>query len=113
MNIIPKLESRAFKNSDICDVFEYGLKRIDFGVARVEVRGRYPDDGKVINMLCKEAAYILEGQGKISAEGSESNFSKGDLIIIEEREKFYWEGNFSALLFSVPAWNPEQYKETE
>lgn len=110
MRIIHKKEAKLFKNSDVCDVFEYGLACSDMGGAVVEVRGRYPDSGRVVNTACKEMAYILEGRGIISIKDVETVFATGDVVLIEAEEKYFWDGEFSAFLFFVPAWSPGQFK---
>ncbi|MDD3007099.1 MAG: cupin domain-containing protein [Candidatus Pacebacteria bacterium] len=113
MKIIRKNQAKFFKNSEVCDVFEYDSGHTDLGGAVVEVRGRYPDSGWVMNSECREMAYILKGKGLISVEGVERDFAAGNLILIEAGEKYFWEGNFSAFLFSVPAWSVGQYKTVD
>ena len=110
MKIIHKKETKLFKNSDVCDAFEYDLARADMGGVVVAVRGRHPDNGRVVNTECNEMAYILEGKGIISIEDVKMVFAAGDVILIEAQEKYFWDGNFSAVLFSVPAWNTGQFK---
>jgi mannose-6-phosphate isomerase-like protein (cupin superfamily) len=113
MKIVRKNQSKTFKNSDVCDVSEYDLGQVDLGGAIVEVRGRYPDSGRVVNAECKEMAYILEGDGVIFIEGVETLFTAGDLIVIEAGERYFWDGKFSAFLFSAPAWNAGQFKNVD
>jgi mannose-6-phosphate isomerase-like protein (cupin superfamily) len=85
----------------------------DINVAYVEIRGRYPDKGRVTNEVCKEMAYITEGKGKIVVEGEEIELNELDLILLEPGERYYWEGNLKMVVPCTPAWYPEQHKEVE
>jgi len=113
MKIIHKSQTNEFKNSDVCIATEYPMDDKDINVAYVEVLGRYPEKGRVMNEVCKEMAYITEGSGKIVVEGKEIELKKNDLILLLPGEKFYWEGNMKMLVPCTPAWYPEQHKEVE
>ncbi|MFA6897406.1 MAG: cupin domain-containing protein [Patescibacteria group bacterium] len=113
MKIVHKTERKLFKNNENCDVLEYDLGCADLGGAAAEIRGRYPDSGRVVNAECKEVAYILKGAGEVNAEGNEMKFAAGDVIVIEKGERYFWEGNFSALLFSAPAWRAGQCEKVD
>lgn len=113
MRIIHKNESNLFENSADCKVSEYALSDEEVSGAVVKVRGRYPESGYAMNNACKELAYILEGQGKIDMSGRKEDFVVGDMMLIDRGEKYFWEGDFSALLCSVPAWKADQYEITD
>lgn len=113
MKIVHQDQAKFFKNSESCDAFEYDLRHVDLGAARVKVCGRYPDHGRVSNAECQETAYILAGSGTISIENTERGFSAGDVILIERGERYFWQGEFAAFLFSTPAWSAEQCRELD
>jgi mannose-6-phosphate isomerase-like protein (cupin superfamily) len=113
MKIIRKNDRNIIKNSDDCDAFEYALADADLSGTIVEVRGRYPASGQAMNSECKQLAYILNGSGEISVEGKIIEFSKGDMILINAGEKYFWDGKFVAMLSSTPAWHFGQYKFVE
>jgi len=113
MKIIYKNQTEIFKNSDACTAIEYPLGEKDINGAVIELKGRYPDKGRVVNLKCKELSYIVEGCGKVVVEGKEVQFNKGDLILIEPGEKYFWEGTLTMFVPCVPAWYPEQHKEVE
>jgi mannose-6-phosphate isomerase-like protein (cupin superfamily) len=113
MKIVHENQARKFKNSDTCMATEYPLGDKDINVAYVEVLGRYPAEGRVMNEKCKELAYIMEGSGKIVVEGEEISLNERDLILLEPGERFYWEGNMKMLVPCAPAWYAEQHKELE
>ncbi len=111
MKIIRKNQTKVFKNSDVCTAIEYPLGDKDINGAIIELNGRYPDSGRVVNLKCKEIAYIIKGSGKITIEDKEIEFKKGDLILIEPEEKYFWEGNTQMFMPCTPAWYSEQHKE--
>lgn len=113
MKIIHKSQTKIFKNSDNCTAIEYPMGDKDINGAVIELNGRYPEKGRVVNMECKELAYILEGSGKIVIEGEEIQFKQGDLLLLEPKEKYFWEGNCKMFVPCVPAWWPEQHMEVE
>jgi mannose-6-phosphate isomerase-like protein (cupin superfamily) len=111
MKFIKNTDSIEHKNSDECIAFEYPLNDKDINVAFVEINGRYPDSGKMFNEECKEIAFVVEGDGKVVVNDEEFVLEKGDLILIEPKEHFYWEGKLKVLLSCSPAWTLEQYKK--
>ena len=113
MKIIHKNQTEKFKNSDVCTAIEYPLGDKDINGAIVELSGRYPDEGRVVNLKCKELAYIIEGSGRVVVEGEEAMLNKGDLILIEAGEKYFWEGDLKMFVPCTPAWYPEQHKEVK
>ena len=113
MKIIHKNQTKIFKNSDTCAAIDYWTGDEDINGAVLEVSGRYPDKCRVVNLKCKEMAYIIKGSGKVVVEGEEVNLNEGDLVLIEAGEKFFWEGDLIMFSSCAPAWNHEQYKEVE
>ncbi|MFH1575866.1 MAG: cupin domain-containing protein [Candidatus Nealsonbacteria bacterium] len=113
MKIIYKNQTQIFKNSAVCTAVEYSLGDKDINGAIVELKGRYPDKGRVVNLKCKELVYIIEGFGVAVVEGEDVKLEKGDLILIEPGEKYFWEGNLIMFVPCTPAWYPEQHKEVE
>ena len=113
MKIIYKEQTEVFKNGNSCYATEYPLGEKDIDNAVIKVTGRYPEKGYVINLECKELAYIISGAGKIVVEDKEASLKDGDLVFIEPGEKFFWDGNFIMLISCAPAWNHDQYKQVE
>lgn len=113
MKIIHKNETKIFKNSEACTAVEYSLGDKDINGAIIKIKGRYPDKGRTVNLKCKELAYVIRGSGKVSIEGNETEISEGSLILIEPREKFFWEGDLIMFMPCTPAWYPEQHIEVE
>ena len=113
MKVIHKNQTKEFKNSDTCVAIEYPLGDKEINGSIIEINGRYPIKERVVNTKCKELAYIIEGSGKVIVEGKEISLNQGDLILIGSEEKYFWQGNLKMFVSCVPAWYPEQHKETE
>ncbi len=113
MKFISKNQTKIFKNSNACTAIEYPLGDKDINGAVIELNGRYPKKDRVVNLKCKELAYIIKGSGRVVIEGREVKFSEGDLILIDAGEKYFWEGSTIMFMPCTPAWYPEQYKEVE
>lgn len=113
MKIVRKKQAKKVKNSKHCWVFEYPLGDKDINGAFVKLTGREPDEGRVVNLKCKELAYIIEGSGRIEIEGKEIKLKAGDMVLIEPGEKFFWEGKMTMFLSCAPAWYLEQYKKVK
>ena len=110
MKFVRKEEAKKRKNSDVCTAIEYPLKDKDINGAVIELSGRYPDKGRAVNLKCKELAYIIEGSGFAEVENKEIRLKKGDLVLIEPGEKFFWKGNLKIFMPCAPAWYPSQHK---
>lgn len=113
MKIVYKSHAEKFKNSDACTAIEYPMGDKDINGAVIGLNGRYPSKGRVVNLKCKEMSYIVDGSGKAVIEGKEMQLNRGDLILIEPGEKYFWEGNLTMFVSCAPAWYPEQHKEAE
>ncbi len=111
MKIIKYDNALKGNNSDKCKTLEYSFndKEMDLGVATIN--GRYPDKGYGVNLVSKELIYVIEGKGKLNFENKIVEFSKGDSILIEPNEKYYFNTDYCVIsLTCTPAWSHEQHK---
>ena len=92
-------DAEKFNNSDNCEVLEYPLNDPDINCATAIITGRYPDNGYCVNEKCKELIYVIDG--------------KGDVILIEKGEIYFWEANCKIVMPCTPEWYPEQHKMLE
>ena len=114
MNFIKYENAEQGTNSDICKTLEYsfGDKDIDLGIATI--MGRYPEKGYCMNLESKELVYVIEGSGEIHFNNNSVKFSKGDSILINNNEKYYWNSEYCKVAMTcTPAWNKEQYRIIE
>lgn len=113
MKKVSKNQTNKHKNSEACLAVEYPLGDKDINVAVIKLNGRYPDEGRVVNLRCKETAFIIKGSGKLFVEDKETEVSKGDVVLIEPGERYCWEGKMEMLVPCAPAWYPEQHKQVK
>lgn len=114
MKVVYKNQTKKFKNSENCFATEYRFNDCnDINGAIVEIAGRYPDKGRVLNLECKELAYVIKGTGKIVIEDKEVELQEGDLVLIESGEKYFWDGDLTMFVPCVPAWRPDQHQEVD
>lgn len=113
MKIIKLEEAEKFNNSEKCEVLEYPLKDADINCATAIITGRYPDRGYCMNEKCKELIYVIEGNGTLNKKEEIINFAKGDIILIEKEEKYFFDANCKIVMPCTPAWYPEQHKIVE
>lgn len=111
MKVVKKSQAKRFKNSDVCIAYEYPLSDEDINGTVIEIAGRYPDNGRVMNEVCKELAFVLSGTVTLNVEGRVVKLEKGDEVLIETHEKYYWDGKCKLFVASVPAWNPKQHRK--
>ena len=113
MRVARKNQTEEFKNSDSCTAVEYPLGDKDINGAVIKLEGRYPDRGRVVNLKCKELAYVIKGSGRVVVEDKDVELNEGDLVLIEPEERYFWEGNLTMFVPCTPAWYPEQHREVE
>ena len=113
MKIVTKSQRQEFKNGNNCVVYEYPMGDPAINGAIIKLTGRYPDKGESMNKICKAMAYVIEGEGIVSIDGTETKLQKGDLVLINPGEKYFWQGNMDLFMPCVPAWTPNQYKTFE
>jgi mannose-6-phosphate isomerase-like protein (cupin superfamily) len=113
LEVVYQREAVASKGSPFISVFEYCMKDKEINGAKVILKGRYPERGWVENLTCKEMAYVMDGSGKLVVEGKKFLLSKGDLVLILPKEKYYWEGKMTLFVPTTPAWTKEQHRHME
>lgn len=101
------------ENSSDCKTLEYSFSDNDIDLGIATITGRYPEKGYCYNEISKELVYVLEGTGEIVFENTEITFKKGDAILINPNEKYYWDSNYCVVSMScTPAWQESQHKES-
>jgi mannose-6-phosphate isomerase-like protein (cupin superfamily) len=110
MKVIKKYQTLSFSNSPTCSGFNFAFGDKDLDLAVVTVNGRYPEEGHLINEVCKEIAFVLSGNGKVGVDNETFELSPGDAVMIQPGERFFWEGELEMLMPCNPAFYPEQHK---
>lgn len=110
MKIVKESQAQKFQNSEKCMVLEYPLEDKDINMATATIKGRYPDTGYCVNEECKELIYVIEGKGTLNKREEVVEFEKGDVILIDKGEVYYWDAHCTIAMPCTPAWYPEQHK---
>jgi mannose-6-phosphate isomerase-like protein (cupin superfamily) len=113
MQIISKKNACTIKPSSSTLITEYNLKENLLSGAVAHINGKYPEKGFALNIKSNELVYVLSGSGKIVNQKKSVDFNKGDLILINHGEKYYWSGNFSIFMANSPKFNPKQHIITD
>jgi len=108
--VIKRKDTVQYKNSSNCIAYEYPSDDKNMNVALVEIDGRYPDTGYVMNEKVKELVYVEEGEGKVIIEEEEYELKDKDVVIIQPKQKYFFYGKFKLLVFCTPPWYQGQHK---
>ena len=83
--IIKKSESTKYPNSSKCTTYEYAHGDKDINISLAILDGRYPDEGRVMNTVCKEIVYIVGGKGKMEIDGRGFSVAPGRFYLHQTR----------------------------
>lgn len=108
--IVKKKDRKRHENSATSIAYEYTFKDKDINVAVVEIRGRYPEEGFVLNEEVKEMFFVNFGIGTIVVDQITYELEKGDMFLILPKQKYFLKGDMDLIVSCTPSWNPRQYK---
>ncbi|MDR3424496.1 MAG: hypothetical protein P4M13_05385 [Alphaproteobacteria bacterium] len=112
MEIIKEDQKRTLNPTSSLTVYEYDMNDPAIGGGIALLRGRYPDNGFVVNEKTKELVYVLSGEGKLLTPDKGIIISVGDMILLDSGEIYAWEGNMSLHMANAPKFDPQQHKLT-
>ena len=110
MKLIKFKDAEQIKIATNCISVEYDFNEREIDLSTCKINGRYPQNGYCVNTIVKELALCEEGEGCLCLETEKVPFKKGDAVLIEVGEKYFWEGNFKLVITCSPAWTPDQHK---
>lgn len=113
MKIIRSSDAPVVKIDESCLAREYDFGDGDINSAVIELKGRSPEKGWVVNEKVKELVHVIKGSGKLCFEASSYELGAGDEVLIDPGEKYYFEGEMTFTVPCTPSWNPEQQKHIE
>lgn len=114
MKLVKQNQAQEFANSEKCKGIEYPLGDKDINFSIATINGRYPDTGYYcVNEQCKELIYVMDGNGSLNKKDETIQFEKGDVILIDKGEIYYWDAHCTISMPCTPAWYPEQRKLIE
>jgi mannose-6-phosphate isomerase-like protein (cupin superfamily) len=112
MQVVAKSQTVKFANSDKRYGVEFHFESKDLNIALITINGRYPEKGHLVNEVCKEIIYVINGSGDVGVDEEVHKLNPGDAIFIEQGERYYLLGdNVETLVPCSPAFYPEQHKE--
>ena len=110
MEAASKHQAKKITSAQTCTVHEYVFKNKALDCALIKIRGRYPERGVALNEECSEIAFVKDGRGRVVINNIGFPLHKESVVLIEPKEKFYWEGKLTLIMSCAPAWRKEQYK---
>jgi len=112
MKYINLEDIKNIRKNDCCEFIDYPLDDKDLDGALIRINGRYPEEGKAKNTVCKELVYIADGNGKLYINDQIIDLKKDMIVLIDKNEEYVWEGNDLKLFVTCdPNWYIEQHEE--
>ena len=109
-----KLDGNPFENSLVCKGVGYAHEGAGMDLARIELTGRYPESGWVMNEASYEMAYVLQGYGEfINRDGEAIKVSEGDVVSIEAGKQYAWNGTLTLIVPCTPPFDSSKHKHVE
>lgn len=107
-------DGEEFSNSDVCFGREYDPGCGAVNVAKISIRGRFPEKGWGWLEGVHEMAVITRGEGYAEKKSGERyELKAGDVIYIPPMAKWCWGGNFDMIVPCGPAFSPDKHKMEE
>lgn len=103
-------DGEEFRNSDVCWGREYNPGSGTIDVAKISIRGKFPETGWGYLEEAHEMAVVLSGEGYIETKaGDHREIKQGDVVYIEPKERFRWGGNLDLIVPCGPAFDPKKH----
>ena len=107
-------EGTEFRNSDICYGREYNPGSGTIDIAKISIRGRFPETGYGYLEEAHEMAVVIKGNGYIETKaGVRHDLKAGDVVYVEPMERFRWGGDMDLIVPCGPAFDPAKHKLEE
>ena len=113
-----KLHSVLPRPDQNFEVTNYLTSNLQINTVVINVRGRYPAQGWVSNMVSTMSCLILRGRGRIHIKkGTEiifHEFNNTDVIELLPGDIYFWEPiteSFQMCVSSAPSWTSEQQQQ--
>ena len=110
MKLTKNSEKVTITPTSTTTIFEYAAADATISGAVAKINGRYPEKGFALNEQAKELVYVISGSGKVITMNEEKVITEGDVIFLDAKEKFAWDGNMVIFMATSPHFNPEQHK---
>jgi len=109
MEIIKEAQARTVKPSSKTIIHEYDMQDGAISGATAEIGERYPAQGFALNQKIKELVYVVSGEGVLLTPEGDTKISTGDVVLIDQMERFAWDGKMVLFIATTPRFDPSQY----
>ena len=107
-------DGEEFRNSDVCYGREYKPEGGKIDVAKISIRGRFPEKGWGWLEESHEMAVITCGEGyALTKEGQRFDLKVGDVLYVEPGTRWCWYGDFDMIVPCGPAFDPKKHHVEE
>lgn len=106
-------EAIRHENSLVCTAYEYQMPTRELDSAVIEITGRYPESGWVMNTACTSLVHIIKGEGHVISEAGSQALEEDGQLLIEKGEKYAFEGTMKLLFSAAPAWSSDQVESVQ
>jgi mannose-6-phosphate isomerase-like protein (cupin superfamily) len=108
---ITKDDSTKKEYSPDCVVWEYEIPTEHVSIATAYINGRFPVNGKALNLRSEQIYYVVSGTGSIHTEKGVTSINEADVFYFEKGEPYWMEGKqLKIAIINSPAWSPQQYE---
>ncbi len=109
MEIVKQAQARTAAPSSKTIIHEYDTQDGAISGATAEIGERYPPRGFALNQKIKELVYVISGEGVLLTPDGETKISTGDVVLLDQMEKFAWDGKMVLFMATTPRFDPSQY----
>lgn len=107
-----KTDTEQFQNGKTCIVQKYSFPSNKLGFVTAAIKGRYPEQGKVLNEVSDETYYVMSGSCTIHHQSGEYFLEEGDVFYFPAG-KWWWveSDHLSIAVCTAPPWSAEQHRQ--
>ena len=93
-------------------VKDFPLDSTKSNISEIKLTSRYPEEGHVLNTVSEMTVYILDGSVSFNTENESIILNKGSVLLVKINQPYFWQplDEVTLLIFSAPAWTPEQQR---
>lgn len=113
MQIVKQKKAKRVDLSKTTLVEEYIMREPAINGATAIITGRYPEKGYVVNSLSHELVLVLSGNGYIGTKRKKYSIELGDCILLQPKEKYFWNGHMALFTVCTPKWKSRQHHVVE
>lgn len=109
MNIIQSSNANKVQASPTTTIWEFAMDEAAISGAVTEIKDRYPEKGFAVNKISKELVFVISGEGYIVTPTQKRPIRVGDLVFLDKREIYAWEGNLTLFMATTPKFDQKQH----